>query len=70
MHSISIRAETPVDHGAIRDLIVEVFHETFGSGEAETTVESDHDMVLELEPGLLDRTSGPVVYPEPWHGFL
>ena len=38
MNQISIRAETPSDHNAIRDLIVEVFHETYGSGEAEATL--------------------------------
>lgn len=35
---ISIRTETPSDHSAIRDLIVEVFHETYGTGEPEATL--------------------------------
>ena len=38
MNAVSIRAETSSDHSAIRDLIVEVFHETYGSGEAEATL--------------------------------
>ena len=38
MQEISLRAETPSDYGAIRDLIVEVFHQTFGSGEAEASL--------------------------------
>ena len=176
MNPISIRPEKPADYDAIRSLIVEVFHETFGSGEAEATVveqlrrqpyhgpnvslvaeedgalvghvffsavqleahpdisvcalaplgvyrshqrrgigsqlvqdgvaacaalgyramfvqgsldyyprfgfvpidrtrlhttfESDHDMAMALEPGLLDTLSGLVAYPEPWHVFL
>jgi len=175
MSEVSIRAEMPSDYGAIRDLIVEVFHETFGSGEAEamlveqlrekpglgpnlsfvaelngavighvffsgvkledhpdipvcalaplgvyrpyqkqgigsklaqegarecakqgykaiivqgslqyyprfgfvpidrtrlhTIFKSDHDMVLELERGILDRVAGLVDYPEPWQVF-
>ena len=176
MNEISIRAETPSDYSAIRDLIVEVFHETYGSGEAEATLverlrrrpeqganislvaeldgvlvghiffsavrledhpgvsvcalaplgvyrqyqkqgigsqlvhkgvkecanqgykavfvsgslqyyprfgfipigdthlhtifQSDHDMVLELERGILDGVSGLVEYPEPWQVFM
>ena len=38
MSTISIRSETPGDYGPIRDLIVEVFRQTFGSGEAEATL--------------------------------
>ena len=176
MNEISIRAETPSDYNAIRDLIVAVFHETYGSGQAEATLVeqlraqadarpyvsllaldnesvvgqvffsgvtltecpeipacalgpvglyakwqrhgigtrliqegleqckkhgykavfttgslqyyprfgfvpisktrlhtvfgSDHDMVLELEPGILDQVSGLVYYPKPWHVFI
>ena len=33
-----IRAERPSDHTAIRDLIVQVFHETYGSGEEEAVL--------------------------------
>ena len=176
MNEITIWAETPFDYRAIRDLIAEVFHETFGSGEDEaalveqlrqrqghgpnislvaetggmlvghvffsavelaehpdvpvcvlaplgicreyqrqgigsrlvrqgvkecthqgykavfvtgsleyyprfgfvpiagtrlhTIFETGHDMVLELERGLLDEVSGLVDYPEPWQVFL
>lgn len=176
MDEISIRAETPSDYSAIRTLIAEVFHETYGSGEAEATLverlrqrpehganislvaeldgvlvghvffsavrledhpdipvcalaplgvyrqyqkqgigsqlvqrgvkecanqgyravfvsgslqyyprfgfvpiggthlhtifKSDHDMVLGLEHGILDKVSGLVDYPEPWHVFI
>ena len=38
MKEILIRSETRSDHDAIRDLITEVFHETFGSGDAEATL--------------------------------
>lgn len=38
MSDISIRTELPSDHSAIRNLIVEVFHETYGSGDAEATL--------------------------------
>ncbi len=37
-NEISIRAERPCDYSAVRDLIVEVFHETYGSGEAEAAL--------------------------------
>ena len=176
MRRITIRTETPSDFSAIRDLIVGVFHETYGSGEDEATLvellrqrpghgpnislvaelevvlvghvffsavqlenhpdvpvcalaplgvygqhrrqgvgsqlvqrgvqecarqgykavfvtgsleyyprfgfvpiagthlhtvfESDHDMVLELEDGLLNKVSGLVACPEPWQPFL
>lgn len=176
MNEITIRAETPSDYSAIRDLIIQVFRETYGSSEDEATLverlrqrpdlganislvaeldgvlvghiffsavrladhpdvpvcalaplgvyrqyqrqgigsqlvrrgvrecrdqgyravfvsgsleyyprfgfipiagtllhtvfESDHDLVLELERGLLDEVSGLVAYPEPWHVFL
>ena len=175
-NEISIRAERACDYSAIRDLIVEVFHETYGSGEAEaalveqlreqvdvgpnvslvaleneiligqvffsqvrltdfeeirvctlgpvglyakwqrqgigarliqeglsqckqhgykavfatgsleyygrfgfvpisethlhTIFKSDHDMVLELEDGILEDVSGLVDYPKPWHAFI
>ena len=175
-NNLSIQAETPADYHAIRELIVEVFHETYGSGEAEATLvdqlrqqpeqgpnislvaeldgvlvghvffsavrledhpdipvcalaplgvyrqyqrqgigaqlvqqgvdecanrgyravfvqgsrqyyprfgfipigdtrlytifKSDHDMVLEFEPGILDKVSGLVVYPKPWRVFI
>jgi len=95
MNEISVRPEAPSDHSAIRDLIVAVFTETYGSGGSEavfvtgalkyysrfgfvpisstrlhTIFESEHDMVLELETGLLARVSGLVQYPPPWHAFL
>ncbi|NQU28694.1 MAG: N-acetyltransferase [Candidatus Marinimicrobia bacterium] len=38
MKEISIRAETVSDYTAIRNLIVKVFHETYGSGEPEATL--------------------------------
>ena len=175
-NEISIRAERPCDYSAVCDLILEVFHETYGSGEAEaalveqlreqvdvglnvslvaleqqnligqvffsqvrltdfeevrvcalgpvglyakwqrqgvgtrliqeglsqckqhgykavfatgsleyysrfgfvsisethlhTIFKSDHDMVLELEDGILDKVSGLVDYPKPWHAFI
>jgi putative acetyltransferase len=47
MSEVFIRAEVPSDYGAIHDLIIEVFHETFGSGEAEATLVEQ----LREEPG-------------------
>ena len=38
MNRIVIRAETASDHDAIRNLIIEVFHQTYGSGKAEATL--------------------------------
>jgi putative acetyltransferase len=35
-----------------------------------TIFNTSHDMVLELEPGLLARVSGLVEYPEPWLQFV
>ena len=35
---ISIQPERPGDYSAIRDLIVKVFHETYGSGEDEAAL--------------------------------
>lgn len=176
MANITIRLETPADYSAIRDLIVEVFTETYGAGETEaalveqlrlyssqypnislvaekddavvghiffssvtlkdhpeiptcvlaplgvyskyqkqgvgsqlinaglveckklgykivivqgsleyyprfcfipigptglyTIFNSDHDMVLELSPGVLNKVSGLVDYPEPWHDLV
>jgi putative acetyltransferase len=35
---ILIRPERPCDYSAIRDLIVDVFHETYGSGESEASL--------------------------------
>ncbi|MHC4443496.1 MAG: GNAT family N-acetyltransferase [Planctomycetota bacterium] len=35
-----------------------------------TIFKSEHDMVLELQPGLLKLVSGLVDYPKPWHVFL
>ena len=32
---VTIRAEEPKDYEAIRDMIIHIFHETFGSGKAE-----------------------------------
>ncbi|MEE3232964.1 MAG: N-acetyltransferase [Candidatus Latescibacterota bacterium] len=47
MCEISIRAEILSDYDAIHNLIVEVFHETFGSGEEEATLVEQ----LREEPG-------------------
>ena len=35
-----------------------------------TIFNSDHDMVLELEPGILNSVSGLVDYPKLWHALL
>ena len=35
----------------------------------QTVFQSDHDMVLELEAGILDKVSGLVDYPAPWNVF-
>jgi len=35
-----------------------------------TLFDTPHDMVLELEPGVLARISGRVDYPVPWHAFV
>ncbi|MEO6874763.1 MAG: N-acetyltransferase [Opitutaceae bacterium] len=35
----------------------------------QTIFNSDHDMVLELEAGVLDKVSGLVDYPMPWNVF-
>jgi putative acetyltransferase len=35
-----------------------------------TLFNTEHDMALELEPGLLKKVSGLVDYPEPWHVFI
>jgi putative acetyltransferase len=49
MNEISIRPVTPADHRAIRELIVNVFHETYDTGEEEATlVEQLREC---LEPG-------------------
>ena len=44
---ISIRPEIPSDYDAIHNLIVELFHETFGSGKEEATLVEQ----LREEPG-------------------
>ena len=36
--NLTIRAETPTDYSQIRALIISVFHETYGSGEAEAAL--------------------------------
>jgi predicted N-acetyltransferase YhbS len=40
-----------------------------GTTRLQTVFKSDHDMVLELEAGVLDRVSGLVDYPAPWNVF-
>ena len=35
-----------------------------------TIFNTEHDMVLELQPGILKNTQGLVDYPDPWHAFL
>ena len=35
-----------------------------------TFFKSDHDMVLELEPGIINKISGLVDYPELWHALI
>ncbi|UCD27815.1 MAG: N-acetyltransferase [Planctomycetota bacterium] len=41
-----------------------------GTTNLETIFKTEHDMVMELESGLLRRVSGLVEYPEPWRVFL
>jgi len=40
-----------------------------GGSHLHTIFASDHDMVLELENGILEKVSGLVDYPTPWHVF-
>lgn len=80
MTNIHIRHESAADSAAIREIIVDVSQEGFGSGagkgeaalieQLRTIFKTPHDMVLELEPGVLDGVSGMVEYPPPWHAFL
>ncbi len=41
-----------------------------GETRCHTIFRTDHDMAMELEPGILEQVSGPVFYPEPWHVFI
>ena len=63
MNAMSIRAEMLSDCDAIRDLIVEVFHETYGSGEAEATLVEQLREQPEYGPNisLVAELSGTVV---------
>lgn len=40
-----------------------------GGSNLHTLFNTEHDMVLESEPGFLKRVSGLVDYPKPWHVF-
>ncbi len=52
MSEMSIRAELPSDHSAIRDLILEVFRETYGSGDAEATLVDELRKQSEFGPNI------------------
>jgi len=49
---IEIRAEQPQDYAAIRELIVMVFYETYGSGEAEARLVEDLRAMDGYDPAL------------------
>jgi putative acetyltransferase len=49
---IEIRVEQPKDYAAIRELIVTVFYETYGSGEVEARLVEDLRAMEEYDPSL------------------
>jgi putative acetyltransferase len=49
---IEIRSERPEDYAAIRALIVPMFHETYGSGEAEATLVEQLRQSTDYDPSL------------------